>query len=112
MCSSQDVSDQAIVSGSKTADGYGAIPTSSLGMEYVITTYYHNMGWPFGPYDFIILGTKDDTNVAILLRHAEPGNLNISFDGRFYTEGDVITTTLGRFEAIQVLCEIHITFLA
>lgn len=78
-------------------DVYLGIPTDALGTEYYAMTY--------SPAEIKseigIAATADKTDVKITLPKTN-GDLNVTFQGRIYKQGDQIQVTLDKFETLQI----------
>ncbi|XP_019621165.1 PREDICTED: IgGFc-binding protein-like [Branchiostoma belcheri] len=75
-----------------TTDGFLGLPVDVLGKEYFVASYT-----PLNlyPSEFAIFGVEDGTSVSVTLKGT------VSYNGRDYHAGSVITLTLDRLEAIQ-----------
>ncbi|XP_022089766.1 uncharacterized protein LOC110978791 [Acanthaster planci] len=90
---SSEVAAYGLMLQNYTTDGFLAIPTSKLGMQYVVV-----MSTPVGILrgQFSVIGTEDSTMVQIVLRG------RVTFDGQTYVDGDVLSFMVDKLEAVHL----------
>ena len=88
----KQITVHAVNSISNTNDGFLAIPTDGLGMEYIVASY---VPVPIEKSQFIISATQDFTRIWI-----SPTN-TIRWGSRHYRQGENIIVNLQRFQSIQ-----------
>ena len=77
-----------------STDGFVSFPTDSLGTEYILVTWSSDG-------EFMIIGVTDGTIVNITLPTFVSTNLAVSYHNNKYTNGDVFTVYLNRYQTFH-----------
>ena len=80
---------------SNSIGGYLALPTHALGTEYMIATFCESNSCLFA-----VVGTTDSTVVTITFKLPLRGK--VIFEDMTYRNGDIISITIHRYEAVQM----------
>ncbi|XP_041357760.1 IgGFc-binding protein-like [Gigantopelta aegis] len=79
----------------RSSGAYLALPTNVLSKKYMIATFCE-----INSCMFAVVGTENDTSVTISIKL--PPNETVQFEGTTYSNGDIITLTINRYEAVQI----------
>ncbi|XP_013404510.1 uncharacterized protein LOC106169566 [Lingula anatina] len=89
-------------------DGFIAIPTSSLSVDYYAVSSAPVLGDSPAYSQIALVATSDATDVNIELNPLTP-NLTVVYNGFTYRSGDMIHVVLNRFQTFQVQSNVDFT---
>ncbi|CAH1244326.1 FCGBP [Branchiostoma lanceolatum] len=103
-----DITVYGVFSERDSSDGYLGLPTDVLGTEYLVpcntvTSNRPEEGFVHIPSEFGLVGVYDNTAVKILPRQ------HVIFEDQSYDAGETITTTLNKFETMQIQSDDDLT---
>ena len=100
VCSSQDVTLQALTAAIKASDGFSPPPPSRFAQDFIITTFYFQGLQSIGPYGLAVTAATDNTEIIVTLNG--PNTFSLLYKGINYTNEDIIYEVLNKYETVQV----------
>ncbi|XP_028403909.1 IgGFc-binding protein-like [Dendronephthya gigantea] len=90
--SSKDISVVVLIRDNAHSDGYLALPTNTLGREYVVASHSNQP-------EFAVISGEDQTTITI----TPPAAGSISYNGNTYNGGQAFSITLNRLQIFHLI---------
>lgn len=100
--SSAPVLVQVSSDGRLSADGFFVPPTSALGTDHYVASYYHSATTYQGPYEIWVVAIQDSTEVTVYLNCDDPQEVVVTVSGTNKYCGDTISATVDYYKNFQV----------